>query len=423
MTRNTLALLLAGVLVFGCHRGETSHDASAPRDAVPEFKMRAPSSFAREFLFALNETTISAFVVDSSNGALTLTARTALTTNGQPPTSIAMNPSGKGLYVTTYFSSRGSVFAFAIDPSNGALTAVKGSPFPIEVNTKASVVTPSGKFLYLANEDEGANLSTVSAFSIDADGGALRPIAGSPFAAGTCARDIEIDPSSRFLYVAGCGIVRDRGAIPLLVGYSISGDGSLSQLANSPFPIGNSDVLEPPTSVTVHPAGRLVFATDPFGSSVWVLNLDPHSGSLSPVAGSPFMVGFPNRPNDPGAVALDPGGQFAYVITTIGSPSGVDTAGGVWGFKVDSGDGSLRPIAATPYRTGDSPSNVIIDPSGKFVYIANRENDSVSAYKIDASGALTPVSGSPFTVMPEPGGGRFAGPDFQLVDIVTVGIN
>jgi 6-phosphogluconolactonase len=424
MIRNTLALLLASAVVFGCHHTETSHDASAPGGAAaPEFKMPAPSTYAREFLFALNPTTVSAFVIDSNSGALTLTTRTPLTLNEQQPTSIAINPSGKQLFVTSYGSSGASIFAFAIALSNGALTPVSGSPFQIAAHAIASVVAPSRKFLYFASEDEGAVTSSVSGFSIDPDSGALRPVAGSPFAAGTCARDITIDPSSRFLYMAGCAIVQDRGSISVLVGYTINSNGALSPIANSPFPVGTSGILAPTTSVAVHPSDRFVYAPDPFASSIWVFNLDPGSGALAPVAGSPFMVGFPNIPNQPGAVALDPSGQFAYVVTNRGAISGVDTAGGVWGFKVDSGIGSLRPIAATPTRTGDSPSNAIIDPSGKFVYVANRENGSVSAYKIAAGGMLTPLPGSPITVMPEPGGGRWAGGSFQLVDIVAVGVN
>ena len=76
-----------------------------------------------------------------------------------------------------------------------------------------------------------------------------------------------------------------------------------------------------------------------------------------------------------------------------------------------------------PTRTGDSPSNAIIDRRENSFYVANRENGSVSAYKIDAGGTLTPLPGSPITVMPEQGGGRWAGGSFQLVDIVAIGVN
>ena len=423
MIRNLLILLLASAVVFGCHHGETSHDATAPGDAAPpEFKMPAPTTYAREFLFALNPATVSAFVIDSNSGTLTESTRTSLTLNEQQPTSIAISPSGKHLYVTSHGPSGASLFGFAIAPSNAALTPISGSPFKIAVHAMVSAVAPSGKFLYLASEDEGLTTSSISGFIIDPVSGALRPIAGSPFAAGSCARDIAIDPSSRFLYMAGCAIVPDRGSIPVLVGFKINRDGALSPIANSPFPVGESAVLDPPLAVTVHPSDRFVYSSSPSGSSIWVFNLNDASGTLAPAAGSPFLVGFPNTPNQPGAVAVDPAGQFAYVITHRGAVSGVDNAGGLWGFKIDSGNGTLRPLAATPYLTGDAPTNAIVDPSGKFVYVANRDNDSISEYKIDAGGTLTPLPDSPFKVLQEPGGGRYVGGSFELGDIVAIGI-
>src|SRR5580765_2785513 len=115
MTRNILALLVASAVFFGCHHTETSRDASAPgAGAAPEFKMPAPATYAREFLFALNPNTISSFVVEPSSGALTRSGITPLTLNQQEPTSIAINPSGKQLYATSSGSSGGSVLAFAI---------------------------------------------------------------------------------------------------------------------------------------------------------------------------------------------------------------------------------------------------------------------------------------------------------------------
>jgi 6-phosphogluconolactonase (cycloisomerase 2 family) len=246
-------------------------------------------------------------------------------------------------------------------------------------------------------------------------------VPGSPFDSGYCTRDVAIDRSSRFLYIAGCAIVPERGAISVLSGFSINSNGALSPIAKSPFQVGQTDMLDPPIAVTVHPSGRFVFAPDVHSSAIWVFNLDLGNGNLAPVAGSPFLVGFPNIPNQPGAIAIDPGGQFAYVVTDRGSSDGVDNAGGLWGFKVDSGIGSLRPLAAMPYRTGDAPTNAIVEPSGKYVYVSNRQNDSVSAFKIDAGGTLTPVPGSPFRVIQEAGEYRWSGR--ELIDIAIAGVN
>ena len=45
---------------------------------------------------------------------------------------------------------------------------------------------------------------------------------------------------------------------------------------------------------------------------------------------------------------------------------------------------------------GTSPSSVSVEPRGKFVYVANADSNSISAFQIAASGALTAVSGAPF---------------------------
>ena len=55
---------------------------------------------------------------------------------------------------------------------------------------------------------------------------------------------------------------------------------------------------------------------------------------------------------------------------------------------VDGGNGALTPVAT--YATGQTPRSVTVDPSGKFVYVANSSGTAgVWAYAIDGStGAL-----------------------------------
>ncbi len=43
-----------------------------------------------------------------------------------------------------------------------------------------------------------------------------------------------------------------------------------------------------------------------------------------------------------------------------------------------------------------------IDPSGHFLYAVNFNSNDVSAYTVSATGALTPVAGSPFAVGTQP---------------------
>ena len=43
-----------------------------------------------------------------------------------------------------------------------------------------------------------------------------------------------------------------------------------------------------------------------------------------------------------------------------------------------------------------------MDPTTKFVYVANIDSNDISAYSIDSNGALKPVPGSPFAAGTKP---------------------
>jgi DNA-binding beta-propeller fold protein YncE len=75
-----------------------------------------------------------------------------------------------------------------INRSTGALSEVRGSPFPTGVAPLGVAVDPTGEFVYVANKSS----SNVSAYVIIPSTGALSEIAGSPFPAGVAPNDITI---------------------------------------------------------------------------------------------------------------------------------------------------------------------------------------------------------------------------------------
>jgi DNA-binding beta-propeller fold protein YncE len=76
-------------------------------------------------------------------------------------------------------------------------------------------------------------------------------------------------------------------------------------------------------------------------------------------------------------------------------------AGVVLGFSFDS-SGALTPLSGSPFTVGSQPNSVTIDPSEKFLFSADFSGD-VSSFTIDPStGALTAVAGSPFPVSENP---------------------
>ena len=79
-------------------------------------------------------------------------------------------------------------------------------------------------------------------------------------------------------------------------------------------------------------------------------------------------------------------------------------------FTVDQTTGLLTPMNPPTVATGWSPLSVNIDPSGRFAYVANQDDGTISMYTVDSStGVLTPSSaaavragGSPFGVTIDP---------------------
>jgi len=140
---------------------------------------------------------ISVYAIDATTGTLSEIAGSPFA-GAVSPYSVTVDPSGKFAYVangSSFFS--GSVSAFNIDATTGALTEVAGSPFATGSFRSSVTIHPSGKFAYVVNGNFQFSPGNVSAFSINATSGALSEIAGSPFTAGIEAFDVTGDPAVR----------------------------------------------------------------------------------------------------------------------------------------------------------------------------------------------------------------------------------
>jgi 6-phosphogluconolactonase (cycloisomerase 2 family) len=188
-----------------------------------------------------NSNDISTYTVATGNGALVacMCSSPAVGTN---PVSVTVDPSGKFLYVV----NRGSndVSAFEID-ALGNLYVVPGSPFAVGAVTTVDpsgsgpnsvTVGPSGKFAYVANH----NSNNVSVFTINAATGGLTEVAGSPFAAGSAPLSVTVDPTGKFAYVTS-----QNSGVPAnnVFAYTINAaTGALTPVAGSPFAAGSHPV-------------------------------------------------------------------------------------------------------------------------------------------------------------------------------------
>ncbi len=145
------------------------------------------------FVYANNGNTISTFSIDPVSGVLTFVA--IAPSGGGRGFSPAIDPTGEFLYVPA--EAQGRVVIFAINRTTGALTPA-ATPFVLVGDGPSSVaIDPDGKHLYVVNR----NAATVSQFSIGL-GGNLSPLATPLLADGGQPWQMLIDPSGQLAYVS-----------------------------------------------------------------------------------------------------------------------------------------------------------------------------------------------------------------------------
>jgi 6-phosphogluconolactonase len=137
-------------------------------------------------------------------------------------------------------------------------------------------------------------------------------------------------------------------------------------------------------------AGRYAYVADQNANVISAFLIDAAaSGNLTAMSGSPY----PLAGTVPVALAIDPNGQFLYVV--------YNGSGEVTAFAIDDATGLLTP-AGVATATGGGPVALTIDPTGRFLYVANSNDNTVSAFQISSGGFLTLITGSPFTVGRQP---------------------
>jgi 6-phosphogluconolactonase (cycloisomerase 2 family) len=347
-------------------------------------------SFA--YVSNLTSNTISVYAIDPSTGVLTLQSLSPVPN----PLGIAVTSSGSFLFATNYApggTQVGSISVFSINPATGALTPVAGSPFPTGTGPYYVTIAPSGQFLYAANY--GSN--DVSVYSINANTGVLTPVPGSPFAVGTNPYMVGISPSGQFAYVPNSN--SDN-----ISAFSIdSATGVLTPVPGSPFAdpgvsqdiTGFGNLGAYPTFVEVASSGAFAYVSNGHSWTIAVYSIDPATGALSPIAGSPF----PAAP-EPGNIVFSSVGQFIYVSNGGTPDSRLDGSVSVYG--VNGTTGALTQAAGSPFASGAATTSVAVDSSAPFAYATNAYSNTISAWSINSSAALTPIAGSPLATGSSP---------------------
>jgi len=266
--------------------------------------------------------------------------------------------------------------------SSGALSVLSGSPYNNGVAAQSMAVTPANTFLY-AGTTNGIYL-----YAINGNGSIAVQNSGSAVAQDMVATQMQVDSTGNYLLASGFGTSIGAQAIGI---YTINtSTGLLTAVGGSPIPLytgnGSTPAVVTPTGLLITPSNSYVYVS--LGSlGVQILTLGAN-GALA--TGSTPSLLLPTStstsPSDQG-LASDPLSAFLFV-------SEINT--GLRVLSIGTG-GSLKEVSGSPYAVGTGPTGVIVDPTGSYVYVANKGSNNISAFTLTAaSGQLTGIAGSPF---------------------------
>lgn len=321
------------------------------------------------------------FEIDGQTGRPTEPRLVAELTN---PSFVAMHPSGRSLYAVSEVGefngqrNSGGVFSFAVDPQSGDLK---------ELNSQTSqggdpchlVVDATGKFVLVANYSGGS----VAAFPIN-DDGSLKAASAFVQHAGSSihprrqtaphAHSVNLDPGNRFAMVA------DLGLDKILI-YRFDAERGLLE-PNDP-PAVSTEPGGGPRHFAFHPNGQFAYMNNELTLTITPFAYDGEKGILQPlISRSTLPEGADRRGASTAETLVHPSGKFVYV-----SNRGNDS---IALFRIQP-DGNVRPAGHFSTQ-GQTPRNFSIDPSGRFLLAANQSSGTIVVFQIHPeTGELTPT--------------------------------
>jgi uncharacterized repeat protein (TIGR02543 family) len=321
------------------------------------------------------------------NGALTPMSTPSVSTGGNDPRYLSVDPSGKYMYVSNARGSDpigdyGFLSQFTIN-ADGSLTPMSTPTFyPAGPFPQGGAVHPSGKWYYVTIAGGDSPWNIVSQNTIGTNGmlSAMSPptvISGS--GGHNSNQAVAIDPSGKYAYVVNGGaatvsqynIDQTTGALSAMSTPTVATGGEAWEIKIVSIPAGNYAYVSNYGNITSH-------------GTIAQYRIDPATGMLSPLTPPTVSVGDEYALS----IAVHPTGKFAYVPIGYTSPSAV-----IAQFKIDQATGALVSNGAAS-AGGAGTAWIAIESSGKYAYATSGDSGwgstSIAQFTIDqATGALT----------------------------------
>ncbi len=282
------------------------------------------------------------------------------------------NPTKALVCIGSYSAAdKESIHLYQLNLKDGSLkklSAVSGLRNPSFLK-----IHPNGKFLYAVNEVgdfEGKKSGGITAFGLDRENGKLQQLNQQPSGdTGPC--HLTVDATGNYILVAHYG----GGSTTVL---PIKKDGSVGAVTSQIKHKGSSthSRQKAPHAHAIHvgPNNKFAFAPDLGIDKVLVFKFDEKTGQIRETK-------FGGASVDPGSgprhFGFHPNGKYAYVINEIKQTV---TA---FGFRAKRGKlRTLQTISTVPEPVkGNSTAEILVHPSGKFLYGSNRGHNSIAMWQ------------------------------------------
>jgi len=208
--------------------------------------------------------------------------------------------------------------------TNGALSPITGTAQQLGANPRTARGDPSGKFLFVAGDASGTWIFSIQTA---APAGTLLKVGQIATTTGTVSRDVAINPTTTFAYVA-------NGSTGVET-YSIAANGNLTR-SGSVVAAGTT-----PIRLVVTPNGKFLYVVNQGSNNVSAFSIGT-TGALTSVGNIAAGSG-------PSAIAVDPSSAFVFVTN--------QTDGTLTQYSIGT-TGALTSVQT--FNTGAGPAAVVV---------------------------------------------------------------
>ena len=336
---------------------------------------------ASAFVFAGDSTgTIDSFTL--STGASTFAATSGYTGPTAPANIPVVGMAvAQGQYLYAVYYEDGEIFGWSVG-SDGSLTAISGSPFSASYLLNSAepggwqtmITNPAGTLLFV----EDLSGTAIYTYQIGQGGVLTATNSGSPVIVPGLPENLATDGMGKYLYVT----LEPTGGIAEVGAYAINSSGSLSAVPGSPFSY-------PMYQVQGEPSGKYLIGTTSESaiSSLYVFNIQStgtNAGAITLVTGAPFSTTYP-----PYSIAVQPntGGDLVYSFSLLSTTGGYNP---IEGYELNTSTGALTAISGSPFTTVPSGHLGQFDQSGTLlsVYSVSGGTAQLGVLAVGSGGAL-----------------------------------